>query len=330
VCYLKSSIARSSWLLNYFLALAFIVLLNFVLPRMMPGDPFLAIYGDEALVSMSPEMKADIIRRFQLDLSWQDQLTAYLSCLLRGDLGYSYYYKDQVLHVILGFLPWTLLLVGLSLVISSSIAIMLGVESGYRHGSRFDCTLLSGLMLLSGFPSFFIGIMLLLVFGVMLGIMPLGGAMTAYSGKTGLALAADVLHHLALPLFSLALWQLSPYFLLTRNAMLSNLRANFVLASRARGCTERSVKYRHAGRNSLLPVVTAMGTRVTHLLTSVIFIETIFSYPGVGSLLNTALSTRDYPLIQGVMLLIALAVLTMNFLVDLIYSRLDPRVRYAH
>jgi peptide/nickel transport system permease protein len=97
-----------------------------------------------------------------------------------------------------------------------------------------------------------------LVFGELLGIMPLGGAMTAYSGKTGLALAADVLHHLALPLFSLALWQLSPYFLLTRNAMLSNLRANFVLASRARGCTERSVKYKRQGRNSLLPEVTAM------------------------------------------------------------------------
>ncbi len=315
---------------NYFIALIAIFSLNFILPRLMPGDPLHAIYGDEALVAMTPEMEAEIIRQFSLDKSWWDQLLAYVMGLLQGDLGFSYYYREQVFQVIMGALPWTLLLTGLTLIIATAIGIILGIESGYRRGSFLDRGMVAGLMFLGGFPDFFIGILLLLIFAVSLDLLPLSGAISPYAGCTGLAYIFDILRHLALPLASMILAQLGGIFLLTRNTIVTLLRDSFILTARAKGCTEDSIKYAHAGRNSLLPVTTATGMRIPHLLTGALFIEIIFSYPGVGSLLNTAISARDYPLIQGILLMVTLTVLSANILVDLLYTRLDPRVKYAH
>jgi peptide/nickel transport system permease protein len=124
--------------------------------------------------------------------------------------------------------------------------------------------------------------------------------------------------------------QLGSIFLLTRNTIVTLRGESFILTARAKGCPENCIKYAHAGRNSLLPLTTATGLRIPHLLTGALFIEIVFSYPGVGSLLNTAISARDYPLIQGILLIVTLTVLSANFLVDLLYMRLDPRVRYAH
>lgn len=316
--------------LNYIIALAAIFSLNFVLPRLMPGDPFHAIYGDEALVAMTPEMEAEIIRQFSLDKSWWDQLSAYVMGLLQGDLGFSYYYREQVLQVIMGALPWTLLLTGLALIIATAIGIILGIESGYMRGSFLDRGLVACLMFLGGFPDFFIGILLLLIFAVSLDVLPLCGATSPYAGYVGLAYLFDILKHLALPLASMVLVQIGSIFLLTRNTIVTLLGESFILTARAKGCTEARIKYAHAGRNSLLPVTTATGLRIPQLLTGALFIEIVFSYPGVGSLLNTAISARDYPLIQGILLMVTLTVLSANFLVDLLYMRLDPRVRHAH
>ncbi|MFA7375201.1 MAG: ABC transporter permease, partial [Methanothrix soehngenii] len=151
--------------LSYIIALLAIFALNFILPRMMPGDPLQAIYGDEALVAMTPQMEAHLTELFALDKSWSEQMVAYVLALLQGNLGFSYYYKDEVSSVIMGALPWTLLLVGLSLLIATVVGVMLGIESGYRRGERMDRGLLAGLMLLGGLPHFFLGIVLLLIFG---------------------------------------------------------------------------------------------------------------------------------------------------------------------
>jgi peptide/nickel transport system permease protein len=316
--------------LNYLIALAAIFSLNFILPRLMPGDPLQAIYGQEALVAMTPEMEAEIIRQFSLDRSWWDQLLAYVLGLLQGDLGYSYYFREQVFQVIMGALPWTLLLTGLALIIATAIGLILGIESGYKRGSPLDRGLMGGLMFLGGFPDFFIGILLLLIFGVSLQVLPLSGATSPYAGYEGFAYVLDVFLHLALPLASMILVQLGGIFLLTRNTIVTLLGEAFILTARAKGCPQRCIKYAHAGRNSLLPVTTATGLRIPNLLTGALFIEIVFSYPGVGSLLRTAIDARDYPLIQGILLIVTLTVLTANFLVDLLYMRLDPRVRYAH
>jgi len=317
-------------IINYVIALAAIFSLNFILPRLMPGDPLHAIYGDEALVAMTPEMEAHLIRQFSLDKSWTEQLSAYLIGLLHGDLGFSYYYKDQVSAVIMGALPWTVLLTALALALATVIGVVLGIEAGSRRGRLLDSGLMTSLMFLGGFPMFFMGILLLLIFGVSLGWAPLSGAVTPYAGLEGLDYFMDLLRHLALPVTALVLVLVGDTFLITRNTVVSKLGEPFVLTARAIGCSEFAVKYAHTGRNSLLPVVTETGMRIPHLLIQTLFIEIVFSYPGIGSLLNTALYSRDYPLLQGILLLVTVLVLTVNLLVDLLYRKLDPRVRYAH
>jgi len=315
--------------INYILALAVIISLNFILPRLMPGDPLLAIYGDTAMVAMTPELEAELVRRFALDQSMSRQFVAYIGSMLRGDLGYSYYHNAPVSAVIKGYLPWTMLLAGSALIISTLLGLVLGIESGARRDRPLDRIMLAGLMLFSGLPDFFLAILLLLVFGVTLHLAPLAGAVTPYAGYGGAALVLDVLHHLALPLTALVLARLTGAYLLTRNTMISTLGESFIVTARAKGCREHSIRYRHAGRNALLPVVTSAGLMFARLFTGTLFVEIVFAYPGLGTLLYNALLTRDYPLMQGVLLLVTLLVLTINYLLDVLYRRIDPRIKYA-
>ena len=314
-------------IVTYVVALAFILVLNFLLPRMLPGDPLTAIYGDEALVAMTPQLKAELVKRFALDQSLWRQFGAYILELCRGRLGYSYYYNAPVLTVVLGRLPWTLLLVGTALVLSSILGIVSGIESGWRRGSRTDRTMLAGLMSLNGFPDFFVGMVLLIIFGVTWRVFPLGGALTPYSGLTGWATVLDAVKHMVLPVAALTLAHLSGGYLLTRNTMITVLKEPYMLTARAKGLSQGALKYRHAGRNALLPVVTQTGIWTGRVVTGALFVELVFAYPGVGYLAYEAMMARDYPVIQGLFLVVAVAVLAINFLVELSYTTLDPRVR---
>jgi peptide/nickel transport system permease protein len=315
---------------TYIIAFLLILALNFLLPRMLPGDPLMAIYGNEALIAMTPELEAHLVERFALDQPLWQQFGAYLAALVQGDAGYSYYYNSPVLSVVLGRLPWTLLLVGTALILSTLLGIVLGIESGWRRGTRRDKSLLAGLMAVSGFPDFFLGILLLIGFGMTLGIFPLSGAITPYSGLSGAALVLDVLHHLFLPAAALTLGYLGASYLLTRNTMITVLKNPYMLVARAKGLHDRKIRYRHAGRNALLPVITRTGIQLGRMVTGAIFVEIVFAYPGLGYLTYEALLARDYPILQGVLLIAAVSVLIANFLVDLSYPRLDPRIRYAH
>jgi peptide/nickel transport system permease protein len=317
-------------LTTYGIAFFIILVLNFFLPRMMPGNPLTAIYGDEALVAMTPALKAHLTARFALDQPLWQQFGAYIAALFRGDLGWSYFYNAPVLKVILGSLPWTLLVVGTSLILSTMLGIVLGIESGWRRGSKTDRAMLTGLMSLNGFPDFFLGLVLLIVFGVLLKLAPLSGALTPYSGLSGMALVLDVLKHMALPVAALTIAHLAGGYLLTRNTMVTVLKAPFMLTARAKGLSQRALKYRHAGRNSMLPVLTMTGIWLGRVVTGALFVELVFAYPGVGQLTYQALLARDYPVIQGVFLMVAISVLVVNFAVDLLYPKLDPRVSYAY
>jgi peptide/nickel transport system permease protein len=317
-------------LTTYGIAFFIILALNFFLPRMMPGNPLMAIYGDEALVAMTPALKAHLVTRFALDQPLWQQFGAYIAALFKGDLGWSYFYNARVLKVILGALPWTLLVVGTSLVFSTLLGIVLGIESGWRRGSKTDRVMLAGLMSLNGFPDFFLGLVLLIVFGVLLGIAPLSGALTPYAGLSGLSLVLDVLKHMALPVAALTMAHLSGGYLLTRNTMITVLKEPFMLTAKAKGLSQKVLKYRHAGRNSLLPVLTMTGIWLGRVVTGALFVELVFAYPGVGQLTYQALLARDYPVIQGVFLMVAVSVLIANFAIDFLYPKLDPRVSHAH
>jgi len=317
-------------LTTYLIALLIILTLNFFLPRMMPGDPLMAIYGDEALVQMTPQLKADLTERFALDQSLGEQFVSYWAALFRWDLGYSYSYNAPVARVILGRLPWTLLLAGLALILSTAFGILLGIESGWRRGGRLDNGMLSGMVALSGFPDFFLGILLLLLFAVNLKFLPLFGVEDVYSGRTGFAHLIDIGKHLILPLTALILARITGGFLLTRNTMIGVLKEPYILLARAKGLKPQAIKYRHAGRNSMLPVMTQTGIWVGLLVTGALFIEVVFAYPGIGLLTYDSLTFRDYPVLQGLLLVSALCVLVANFIVDLLYTRVDPRVSHAH
>jgi peptide/nickel transport system permease protein len=293
----------------YLIALVIILTLNFLLPRMMPGDPIIAIYGDVALIQMSPELKAELIDRFSLDQSLGRQFVSYWTALFHGDLGYSYAYNAPVAEVIFGRLPWTLLLAGLALVISAIAGILLGIESGWRRGKRTDGSLLTSMVALSGFPDFLLGILLLLLFAVNLQLLPLFGAESPYSGLSGFQRLVDIGKHLLLPLVTLVLARVSGSYLLTRNAMIGELKEPYILLARAKGLKQETIRYQHAGRNSLLPVMTQTG---------------------IGLTTYEALTYRDYPLLQGLLLVSAICVLSVNFIADLLYAKVDPRVNYAH
>ena len=319
----------SKLLTDYSIALFILCSLGFVLPRLLPGDPFLAIYGEEAALSMTPEMKAEIYRRFALDQAWTEQFGVYIVSLLRADLGWSFFFNAPVVKVMAGFLPWTIILAGASLLLSTVGGFVLGLESGSRKGSRWDKGLFAGLMLLGGVPDFFVGALLLLALAVVWPLFPLGGAVTVYGGQTGWAWGLDVLKHLMLPLASLVLARMTTMYLLCRNSAVGLLRAPFLRTARSKGCDEVTIRYRHLGRGVLLPAATSAGLQLSHLFAGILMIEVVFGYPGMGMLLHRALAARDYPLLQGILLLASVTVLGVNFFVELLYPILDPRVKTA-
>ncbi len=320
---------------TYAIAFLIILVLIFLLPRMMPGDPLTAICGEEVLVEMTPELRTELLHRFALDEPLWRQFFVYLTGIMHGNFGYSYYYNAPVLDIILEALPWTLLLVGSSLLLSTVLSIVIGIESGWRRGKICDKSLLTTTMILNGFPNFFIGIILLLFFAVYLGCLPLQGAKTPYSGLAGIDSMLDIARHLVLPLIALTLAQIPGSYLLMRNTMITTLKEPFVRTAKAKGLSEVAVRYKHAGRNAMLPIVTTTGVRVGIIVTGALFIEIIFSYPGVGLLTYNALFMRDYPILQGVFFIVAVFVILANFVVDLLYTKIDPRIgddntEYAH
>jgi len=317
--------------LSYIIAFLIIITLNFIVPRLLPGDPLNAIYGDEVLLKLSAETREYISSTYNLDKPILTQYLLYVTSIFKGNLGYSIYYKKPVIDLLLSYIPYTIILMGLAISISTLLAIVLGIESGWRRGKKLDKFILFLVIFSSSFPSFFIGACFLIVFGVLLNILPFQGARTMYSGLGSFGLSVDFLLHLILPLFSLVFVFLPSSYLLTRNSMISNLKEPYILLARAKGLKDTRIRYKHAGRNSLIPVATQTGLSLgTMIITGTIFIEIVFSYPGMGSLIYNSILNRDYPVIQGSFLFVAVLVLVINFLMDLFYVKLDPRIEYAY
>ncbi|MDD5735962.1 MAG: ABC transporter permease, partial [Methanothrix soehngenii] len=320
---------RKAVLMQYATVIFIILVLNFFLPRMMPGDPFLILSADteNEIVSVLTEEQREYFKSYYgLDRPLHEQFISYLGSLARGDLGNSIYYKVPVIEAIWLRLPWTALIVVGATVISAISGVLLGLFSARNREKAGDKFLLLGLISFAEIPSFLLGLIILLAFAVRLKIFPLAGAVTPFVHYSGpLDMALDVCYHAALPVITLALTQLTGIYLLVRNTLVTVMTKDYIRTARAKGIGDRLVWTRHALRNALLPVVTRVGFMVGMLMGGSVLVENVFSYPGVGSLLREAVVARDYPLIQGIMLIMAVSILSVNYLVDIIYEHLDPR-----
>ncbi|MFW5638436.1 MAG: ABC transporter permease [Methanoculleus sp.] len=315
---------------RFLLTLMILLAINFFLPRMMPGDPFSLTSSDvqgEDIVIMTEAQRAYYMEYYGLDRPLHEQFFIYLKNLAGGDLGKSISNKMAVGDMIRIHLPWTILIVFGATVISTIVGVLLGTLSARNQKKGVDRFMMAGLIAFAEIPSFLLGLILLLIFVVQLRLFPIAGAVTPFADYGSVwSMAGDVAYHAVLPVLTLSLTQLTGVYLLTRNTLITVTTKDYIRTARAKGLGERVVWTRHALRNALLPVVTRTGFMIGALMGGSVLVETVFSYPGLGMTLRSAVIARDYPLIQGILLVIAVSILICNLAVDLIYKRLDPRV----
>ena len=297
---------------------------SFRLPHLLPGDFVTAMYAGSD-VTLNAEQEAEL-RAFYRDTQG---FPGYLRNLATLEWGYSHAFMAPVSQLFFQALPWTLLLMGTAHVLSTLLGFVLGVEAGWRRGSLMEKAGVGMMTVLEGVPEICSGVLLLLVFALTLGWFPAAGAQMAYADHTLGQWLADVVHHLTLPLATLILAYLPGNFLLARAGMVMVLERFFVVTARAKGLPPVRVRYAHAARNALLPMVTRFGLRFAFMITGALVVETIFSYPGLGTLLFNAIAMRDLPLVQGIVLFSSIMVLVVNLGMEYLYHLLDPRVGHA-
>lgn len=301
------------------------IVLNFALPRLAPGDAVDYLLPPEAAGEVTAAERESVLAQYGLGGSPVTQFGSYLSRLAEGDLGVSIRYGQPVTEVLTERIGWTLLLVGGALALSTLLGVLLGFFAAWRRGSKSDTTSLTGVMVIDAMPPFFVGLLLILVFSVSLGWLPIFGALPA-TEASGLALVLEAGQRLILPLVTLTLGFVGTVYLIARASLVGELQEDYVLMAEAKGLSPRQVR-RHAQRNALLPVVTITLVGLGTLIGGAAVVETVFSYPGLGRLIYESVLARDYPVLQGAFLLLAVAVLLCNFVADLLYPLLDPRLR---
>lgn len=302
-----------------------VLVTGFFLFRLIPGDPVKTMTGGRPI---STAQLAEYRREFGLDLPLWEQFTDYCGKALTGDLGTSYQFRAPVIDKIGEALPNTLLLTGTAFVLYTALGMFLGTRSAWRNGSLSDRFNTGLALTLYSVPSFWLGLLLIIVFSVGVGpipgLFPTGGMESG--GKEGFAYVLDVAHHLVLPVVTLVAVEYGQTLLVTRSALLDEMGSDYLTTARAKGLRDDLVRRRHAVPNALLPTVTLVFVNLGRTVAGVILVETVFSWPGLGGLFYQALSVPDLPLVQGLFLFFAAAVIVMNTLADLVYPLLDPRV----
>jgi len=305
--------------------------LNFFLPRLMPGDPatrLLARISDR----LRPEQIEALKKVFGLsDAPLLNQYFTYLGHIIRGDLGISIWQFPAPVSTVIGIaMGWTILLGGGAVILSAIIGNLLGISAAWRRGGWVDSVMPPSLLFIGSFPYFWLAMVSLFFLGFRLNLFPLRHAF-----RVGLTpgfnwlFIMDVLWHLVLPAGSIILVSVGGWMLGMRNTMIGVLSEDYITMAKAKGLPERRVMLGYAARNALLPTVTSFGISLGFIVSGALLTEIVFSYPGVGFLLFNAVQNLDYPLLQGLLLIITFAVLGANLIVDLLYVRLDPRVRVS-
>ncbi len=302
-----------------------VIVLNFLLIHISPGDPVETIAG--SMGGMTEELKLELRQQFGLDQPFIVQLGVYLGKILQGDFGFSYFFNTPVSELILERLPATLLLVVISVLAAFLVGTFMGTLAARKPNGLLSqiVTILS----IVGYsaPVFWTGIVLIILFASVLPIFPVSDMRSPGSEATGLAGVLDVLHHLILPAFTLAFVYIAQYSRLARASMMETLGADYIRTARAKGLSETMVLYKHALRNSVLPVITMLGMQFGNVLAGAILVETVFNWPGLGRLAFDSVLRRDYPTLLGILFFASLMVVIMNQVTDWVYRIIDPRIK---
>lgn len=295
-----------------------VITATFILTRMVPGDPAITMLGPQA----SPDAVAELREQLGLNEPMWKQYIDYLLGVLQGDFGWSTSYNGDVMPLILSRLPATLSITMTGLIIAALVGIPIGVESALHQNSILDYVFMVVALVGVSMPIFWLGLMLVLTFSVNLGLLPAMGMGTFSNG------AWDVVSHMILPVFCLATIPAATLARISRSSMLDTIGTDYIKSLRSRGIKETLVIWKHAFKNALPPIVTVLGLQIASAFTGAILTETIFSWPGLGTLIVNAVNGRDYSLIQGTVLFTAVVFVVVNLVVDIIYAVINPRVSY--
>jgi len=320
---LRSS-PREQTIVAYVLAALVMMYVSYSLPRWLPGDFVTAMYSSSH-VTLNAEQEEGLRTYY----TQRQGFGQYLVDFFTLQWGYSYAFLTPISKLIGEALPWSLLLLGTAHLLSMTFGFLAGVETAWRRGGVIEKAGVGSMTILEGIPEIGSGVILLLLFALHLGWLPAAGGETAYVTHSAGQRFMDIGRHLALPLATLFLAYLPGNFLLTRGSMVMVLKEQFIETARAKGLPPLRIRYAHAARNALLPMVTRFGLRIAFMLTGALVVETIYAYPGLGTLLFNAIAMRDLPLIQGIVLFSSLLVLFVNLALDFLYGWIDPRVKYA-
>lgn len=301
-----------------------------MIPRLMPGDPFTFLSAEEegqVFISYSQEQIDKYKSYYGLDKPVYIQYGHYLVNLGKGDIGYSIYYNVSVLEMVSKRMLWTFGIVLAAIIISTVVGTIMGCLSAWYRDSIFDKLLYFLMVTVSEIPAFLVGILLLFILAGQFGLFPLFGGMTSFvEYDSFFQRVKDIAHHAFLPVLTLSLTRIGGFYLLSRNSMLAVLSKDYMRTARAKGLARVRIIFRHALKNAMLPVITRVFLSLGAMFGGAVLVENVFSYPGLGRLMREAVMLRDYVLIQGIFLFVAILVLVMNLLADIVYKKLDPRV----
>lgn len=302
-----------------------VLVFNYVLFRVLPGDPLAMLMRNP---KATPEMIEAAKQLFGLDQPWYVQFYLYFKNLLSGDLGMSFYFKQPVGSVIGSRIMPTVIMVGLAEIIAIVAGIIIGILAAWKRGTRIDIGTLGFSLITYSMPTFWLGMVLVVVFSVNLHLFPTSGILTpGMTYPTVAVMVSDYIRHLILPMFTMSIVLIGEYALTMRNTLIDVLSEDYITTAKAKGFGNRYILRKHAMPNAMLPMVTIIAINLGLVVGGTVQVETIFSWPGLGSLMYEALKARDYPLLQGVFLLVTVSVVIANLIADITYTYIDPRVK---
>lgn len=303
-----------------------VIVINFLLINLAPGDPVMAMIGDFP----APQEYIDMMRaRFGLDQNIFVRLLNYLANVMRGDLGFSFNYQVPVLDLVLARLGRTLILMITTIIFATAVGLFLGILAVIHRDSLIDRLAVGFATFGYSVPVFWTGQILIIVFAVQLGWFPASGMQSVRLSHTGFALFLDMARHMVLPILALSLRYIALTMRLTRSSLIETLNSDYVLAARTRGIPARRILWNHGLRAAAMPIVTIIGYHFTFIVAGSALVETVFAWPGVGRLMFDSISARDYPTLLGILLIVSITVIVVNFLTDVVYAYIDPRVKYG-